>query len=65
MEEAINRDVGDVDFEFMQEAETVVKEYKINHKKDYPKLGEAQVSKSKQDAEKLVTELLAARLEYF
>lgn len=64
MEEAIDRDVGDVDFEFMQEAENV-KEYKINHKKDYPKLGEAQVSKSKQDAEKLVIELLAARLEYF
>ena len=64
-EEAIDSDVRAVDFEFMQEPEDIVKEFKIYQEKDYPQLDVSQVSKSKQDAEKLAIELLATRLEYF
>ena len=64
-EEAIDCDVRAVDFEFMQEPEDIVKEFKIYQEKDYPQLDVSQVSKSKQDAEKLAIELLATRLEYF
>ena len=49
----------------MQEPEDIVKEFKIYQEKDYPQLDVSEVSKSKQDAEKLAIELLATRLEYF
>ncbi|KAL6313870.1 hypothetical protein AAG906_010289 [Vitis piasezkii] len=60
-EDAIDCDVRVVDFEFMQEPEDVVKEFRIYQEKDYPELDVSQVSKSKQDAEKLAIELLATR----
>ncbi|RVX14567.1 hypothetical protein CK203_012060 [Vitis vinifera] len=60
-EEAIDCDVRVVDFEFMQEPEDVVKEFRIYQEKDYPELDVSQVNKSKQDAEKLAIELLATR----
>ena len=62
-EESIDCDVRVVDFEFMQEPEDVVKEFRIYQEKDYPELDVSQVNKSKQDAEKLAIELLATRLE--
>ncbi|KAJ9675400.1 hypothetical protein PVL29_024361 [Vitis rotundifolia] len=58
-EEAIDCDVRVVAFEFMQELEDVVKEFRIYQEKDYPELDVSQVSKSKQDTEKLAIELLA------
>lgn len=62
-EDAIDCDVRVLDFEFMQEPEDVVKEFRIYQEKDYPEFDVSQVSKSKQDAEKLAIELLATRLE--
>lgn len=60
-EDAVDCDVRVVDFEFMQEPEDVVKEFRIYQEKDYPELDVSQVNKSKQDAEKLAIELLATR----
>uniref|UniRef100_A0A5B7BBY1 Regulatory protein RecX n=1 Tax=Davidia involucrata TaxID=16924 RepID=A0A5B7BBY1_DAVIN len=60
-EEEIGHDLGVVDHEFMEEPEEVVQEFEIHQGMDPHHQDALPSGKTKQDAEKLAIELLAAR----